>query len=118
MVAVPGAGFRLKHPNAAVDTRSLPEQLPELTSAGRSAGTPSPFVSRPVVMLYGDPLEITMNGLTLNRSGSGRDDPSSTRCRTSANPEGPHSDRRLYGSAGCPSAWLFPSGGGQKANRR
>src|ERR1035441_5315098 len=98
MVAVPGAGFRLKHPNAAVDTRPLPEQLPELTSAGRSAGTPSPFVSRPVVMLYGDPLEITMNGLTLNCSGSGRDDPSSTRCRTSEIPKRPHSDCRFFRS--------------------
>src|SRR5260370_42548693 len=53
-MAVPGAGFRLKHPKAGSDKSVPPVQADGFDGAirpGRSVSRESPFRSRPVVML-------------------------------------------------------------------
>ena len=98
MVGVPGAGLRLKQPNPVSNFR-----LPVLqsdgatpgTKAGRALTTPVRFGSRPVVMLYGLPLDAIMNGLMLMFHGSGRLVPITARCRTSPKLDGPYSARTL-----------------------
>src|ERR1035441_1006493 len=97
MMLVPAAGFRLKQPKFAEKYKLLPVHCVALkaTSDGRSVVRLSPLVSRPVVMLYGAPLEIMINGLTEIRHGIGRLVPTTMRCRTSAKLDGPHSARTL-----------------------
>src|ERR1017187_3862424 len=111
MTDVPGAGFRLKQPNCGVHSRLAPVQLAAevpLTRAGRAAALPVWLGSRPVVMLYGVPLCTITNGLMENWNGRGRLGPMTKGGRRSGHHDGPHPARRLYGSAGVPSASVLP----------
>ena len=58
--ACPGAGARSKSPKRVC--LKFFESVCDVANAGRSVNKPSPFVSRPVTMLNGLPVENTMKG--------------------------------------------------------
>src|SRR5450631_4277734 len=82
MVAVPGAGLRLKQPNPGAYFNDAPghPEAGKSTSAGRCTALPSPDGSgRPVVMLYGAPLLTLKKGVAVIFQGRGIPVPSTAR---------------------------------------
>src|SRR6266566_2592034 len=69
MSGSPGAGCKLKFPNLVQTTftglAGPVQATPAGAKEGRSTNWPSPFVSAPVMMLKGLPVEARMNGFKL-----------------------------------------------------
>src|SRR6476660_7898585 len=111
--ASPGAGRKLKFPNAVqtMFAGGLLQSVPAGANEGRSVNSRSPFVSCPVVMLKGAPELIMMNGFKLTCFQGRLIVPAKVnRCRTSnaARPNSPVKSYELAGNSEppCPSESL------------
>ena len=79
----PGSGVGFSRPQGVSTT---PGSVGSSAYEGRSVKTVSPFTSRPIVMLYGPPVEPMMNGLRRTSPGSVTLPISMKRWRTSFEP--------------------------------
>src|SRR5438105_10944073 len=111
MIVSPGSGLRLKFPNRVQRMLTLLQSAPAAAKLGRSLAIRSRFVSRPVVILNGEPEAATMKGLNTSfHQGELIVPKSVNRCRTSfeARPNSPLKSYELTGNSDppCPSVSL------------